>query len=408
MKRVLVLGVGAQGSTVAQRLDEEPSVSEIICADYDPQAVDELVKILDKAKGFRVDASKKQDIVEIAGDVDLIVNGLPLNLGKNVLEAALEVKADYQDFATTESLCPPQEYLRNYDVLFDEYGPRFEAIGKTAVIATGAAPGLIHVAAREAMKYLDSCETITLLVYEGVAAKRFLPFWWSPSTAIGDMVWDGYSFEDGQVRSNTAHSRPVYRKFNGFDREVKLVEHAHDEPILMGRNAKEFFKGARNIFFKYGGAGQLFAEPLFKMGMLSNKPVELDGNQVIPLNLVKKLLPPAPKFKGEIQEILDEGLVSDTGAMVIESTGVKDGERVMVETYVYSPGCAEAFERSGLTAEMYQTGQCGVLFTKMFLEGRYTQKGLISSDMLTFEQVDYYLEEAAKYDIRTEVTVREI
>ena len=408
MKRILILGVGAQGSTVAQRLDEEPSVEKILCADHDPQAVDELVKILDKAEGFRVDASSKEGIVEIARGVDLIVNALPLNLTRNALEAALEVRANYQDFATTDSLCPPPDYLRNYDILFDGYGPRFEEIDKTAVIATGAAPGLIHVAAREAMKYLDSCETITLLVYEGVAAKRFLPFWWSPETAIGDMGWDGYSFEDGQIRSNTAHSRPVYRRFKGFDREVKLVEHAHDEPILMGRNAVEFFKGARNIFFKYGGAGQQFAEPLFKMGMLSTRPVELDGNQVIPLNLVKKLLPPAPKYKEEIKEILDEGLLSDTGAMVIECTGLKDRVKVLVESYVYSPGCVEAFERSGLTAEMYQTGQCGFLFTKMFLEGMYTQKGLISSDMLTFEQVDYYLEEAAKYDIRTEVTVREI
>jgi len=218
MKRILVLGVGAQGSTVAQRLDEEPSVEKVLCADYDPQAVDELVKVLDKAEGFRVDASKREEIVEIARGADLIVNALPLNLTGNALEAALEVGANYQDFATTDSLCPPQDYLRNYDILFEEYGPRFEAIDKTAVIATGAAPGLIHVAAREAMKYLDSCETITLLVYEGVAAKRFLPFWWSPETAIGDMGWDGYSFEDGKVRSNTAHSRPVYRKFKGFNR----------------------------------------------------------------------------------------------------------------------------------------------------------------------------------------------
>ena len=34
-KKILVLGTGAQGSTVAQRMDEEPNVSEIICADYD-------------------------------------------------------------------------------------------------------------------------------------------------------------------------------------------------------------------------------------------------------------------------------------------------------------------------------------------------------------------------------------
>ena len=42
-KKILVLGTGAQGSTVAQRMDEEPNVSEIICADYDEKAVEGLV-----------------------------------------------------------------------------------------------------------------------------------------------------------------------------------------------------------------------------------------------------------------------------------------------------------------------------------------------------------------------------
>ena len=43
-KKVLVLGVGAQGSAAAKRLDEETGVSEIICADYDINAVDTIVK----------------------------------------------------------------------------------------------------------------------------------------------------------------------------------------------------------------------------------------------------------------------------------------------------------------------------------------------------------------------------
>ena len=38
MKKVLVLGVGAQGSAAAKRLDLEPNVEEVICADYDPKA----------------------------------------------------------------------------------------------------------------------------------------------------------------------------------------------------------------------------------------------------------------------------------------------------------------------------------------------------------------------------------
>ena len=38
-------------------MDEEENVSEIICADADPAAVDNLVKILKKGKGKLVDAS---------------------------------------------------------------------------------------------------------------------------------------------------------------------------------------------------------------------------------------------------------------------------------------------------------------------------------------------------------------
>ena len=40
--KVLVLGTGAQGSTVARNLDKEPKVSKIICADMDEQQVTSL------------------------------------------------------------------------------------------------------------------------------------------------------------------------------------------------------------------------------------------------------------------------------------------------------------------------------------------------------------------------------
>ena len=104
MKKVLVLGSGAQGSTVARRLDLEPNVGEILIADYDKAAVDNLVGMLKKAKGFKVDASKEEEIVKLAQGCDLVVNALPLIFAKNVLEAALKVKADYQDFATGDNI----------------------------------------------------------------------------------------------------------------------------------------------------------------------------------------------------------------------------------------------------------------------------------------------------------------
>ena len=69
-KKILVLGTGAQGSTVAQRMDEEPNVEKIICADADHKAVDELVKILKKAEGTYVDANDVNSIIEAAQGVD--------------------------------------------------------------------------------------------------------------------------------------------------------------------------------------------------------------------------------------------------------------------------------------------------------------------------------------------------
>lgn len=70
------------------------------------------------------------------------------------------------------------------------------------------------------------------------------------------------------------------------------------------------------------------------------------------------------------------------------------------------PGCVESFERAGITGEQYLTGQCGSLFTKMFVNDDYTQTGLISSDMLTYEECDKYLAYAAKLDITLETEVK--
>ena len=338
--------------------------------------------------------------------MDLIINALPLAFGPNVLEAAIEAKTNYQDFAATDALT--DNWVDGIKLMYTEYSRRFAENGKTAIIGTGSAPGLICVVARNAMRYLDTCETIYNIVYEGVEAKRFLPFWWSPITALSDMSEDAYAYVNGEIIRTKPFSDPIYRKYDYLDEEVRLVEHAHDEPLHMGLNAEKFFKGAKNIYFKYGGAGVNFSEPLYRAGLLSRKPVEVDGVKVIPFNFVLKHLPPAPKYKEEIKEIIEEGLVSDTGSMVVEAIGTKDGKKVLVESHVFAPGLVESFERSGLTAEMYLTGQGGALFTKMFVEDLYTQKGLISSDMLTFEQVDYYLEQAKKLDITVNVEVKEL
>ncbi|MDR1068054.1 MAG: saccharopine dehydrogenase NADP-binding domain-containing protein [Clostridiales Family XIII bacterium] len=405
-KTILILGVGAQGSTVAKRMDEEPNVGKIICADFDEKAVASIVGELTKAVGAQVDASDKNSIVAAARGADLIVNGLPLRWHGNVLDAAIEVGADYQDFAATDALA--DDWIDSIRILYEQYGPKFAAGGHTAIIGTGSAPGLICAATRRAVRELDSCDTIYNIVYEGVEAKRFLPFWWSPVTALSDMSEEAYAVVDGELVRTPAFGLPITREYDYMGTgPVTLGEHCHDEPVHYWFNKDTYFKGVKNIWFKYGGAGFEFAKPLYRAGLLSKEKEHVGDVSVAPFDMVLKHIPPAPKYHDEIQEILDEGLVSDTGCMVIEAYGKKDGKDVLSEVHVMAPGLEDSFKLSGLTAEMYLTGQGGALFTKMLAGDKFTQRGLFSSDMITDEQVDYYFKEAAKLGITLEVKVKE-
>jgi len=86
MRKIMILGTGAQGSTIAKRMQEEPSVEEIVCADYDMRAAEDLEKSLSKAKAVQVDGSKVENIVAAAKGCELIVNGLPPDFNTQVLD----------------------------------------------------------------------------------------------------------------------------------------------------------------------------------------------------------------------------------------------------------------------------------------------------------------------------------
>ena len=68
----------------------------------------------------------------------------------------------------------------------------------------------------------------------------------------------------------------------------------------------------------------------------------------------------------------------------------------------------ESFERAGITAEMYLTGQGGFFFSKMFVNDQFDQTGLISSDMLSDEQVDIYFGYAAELGITLDTKIKDL
>ncbi|MCF0144133.1 MAG: saccharopine dehydrogenase NADP-binding domain-containing protein [Firmicutes bacterium] len=415
MKKVIVLGTGAQGAAAAMCLDKEPNVEKIICADYNLAIAEKLASGLEKATAIQVDASDKASIVEACQGMDIIINALPLDYGKNVLEAAIEVKADYQDYAAAENVGDPnlpekEIWVDGIKKMYTYYSDEFKKIGKTAIIGTGCAPGLICVFARETMNYLDTCDTIYLNVYEAIEVNDFMPVWWSAATFLDDVQENPFAFVNGEIVRCNPYEHQITRKYpiEMGDKELVFTEHAHDEPVYMGINADKFFKGAKNIFFKYGGTGIEFGRQLYEAGLLSKEPFKMkDGTEVVPFDLVCQMMPKAPNTTEEVAEIISHGVISDAGATVIEAYGKKDGKDVLVEGHVYAPGLIDCFEKEGISAEMHITGQSGFLFSKLLVNDEIKQIGLISSDMLSEEENKRYIEYAKELDMWMEVFVKE-
>lgn len=396
MKKVIVVGVGAQGSTIAKRLDEEANVSEVICADYDEKAAKNVAGQLKKARAVQLNAKNVDEIVAAAEGCDLIVNGLAPDFNMNVMDAALKVGACYQDLASGP--VSDTDFVSAVKRCFNR-SAEFEAKGLTALINTGSAPGMANVLTRHGVEKFDSCDRIDIFVYDEIWSKKFIPFWWSPETAFADMAAEPIVYKDGEFKRVQPFNNPQMTEFKGMSELKRMTDHEHEEPVTMGLLADKVLKGVKEVNFRYGGPGLELAESLYKMGLLSDDTLNVKGTDIVPMDIISRLTPPAPKYADEIKAVLDEGMVSEDGVFLVRVTGKIDGRTSQVDLYCYAPGLTDAFEKAGITHESYFTGQAAFLFTKMFVNDVITTKGCFPPECLEDKEREYYLSEAAKLDI---------
>ncbi len=174
----------------------------------------------------------------------------------------------------------------------------------------------------------------------------------------------------------------------------------------MGLLSEKVLKGVKEVCFRYGGPGLELAESLYKMGLLSEDPLEVKGAKIVPMEIISALTPPAPKYPGEIKAVLDQGMVSEEGVFRVRVEGRAGGRDVLIDCYANAPGLSEAYDKAGITHESYFTGQAAFLFTKMFIHGKIGLTGVFPPEMFDAGMRRYYLEEAAKLDITVDEVIR--
>ena len=390
--KVLILGIGAQGSVIANEISQNDKVSEVICGDINLRLANELVKSNAKITTKRVDAKNTQSIIEAARGVAIIVNALPPVFNIDVMNAALKVNAHYQDLASgpIEGLPFEQTVMRQL-----EQDKKWKEKSLTALIHTGTAPGIANVLARRAADSLDVVKRIRLLFYGALETKRFIPFWWEPATAWGDMVKGAIVWRNGNYEEVPPVSGEEMYDFPRLGPQ-KVVWHEHEEPITL-----PIFigKGLEYCDFKMGGSTIELAIVFHKYGLLSTNSIRVKGMDIKPFDVVLALTPPAPQGE-EVSEIIKEGILREEGERIIEAEGEKDGRKTLIRYSFSSPGLEESFKRlRGSTSQSYITGLSAAAFTKLLIEDKVGLTGVFPPECLGTEAADIVLQEIAKKGI---------
>jgi saccharopine dehydrogenase-like NADP-dependent oxidoreductase len=379
--KVLILGVGVQGSVIASELVKDSEVTDMKLADIDLERAKRLAARLKSKKvhTYRVDASNVDDVANVGRGMDVIViaTTYSLKFNINVMEAALKCGANYQDLAS-DSLA--QLELSN----------RWKEARLTALINTGASPGITNVLAAHVADRLDRVEEIRVRL-AGKAVKEpkeYVPTW-SPETAWADMASESMVYEDGEYKAVPPFGGEEVYTFPSPIGPQTVYGHEHEEP---GTLPHFIGKGVKYVDFKMGGPDFPLAKAIVELGLMNDNPIDVKGAKVAPRDVFLALLPPTLPPE-EMESRNKAGLLGESvWCLLVEVIGEKTDEKMTYTLY--------GVIRQAPDAPLIPiTGISAAIFTKMLGKGKIETKGVIAPEALEPEVRQAFLAELARYGI---------
>jgi len=325
MHKVLVVGAGAQGGPGAAILAGDDTVDEIRLGDVNVGMANRVAKKISskKIQSFELDASMKETVVKAAKDVDLIMNFTLIKYNRILMEAAAEVGAHYVDTACDG------KFLDNWIERNEpELHREFVSIGKTALVGCGLAPGVSNVLTRYACDSMERVKKILIRVGRGLGRKSndVVSAWkptWSPEILLEDYADPPMVFQAGKFERVPIFSNPETYTFPEPIGDTLLSSHMHEEVYLIPKFYLD--KGLQELDFRY--PVDKIVGAFVKMGFADDESIDVKGVQVVPRDVLMKLVKrPANTFLNDSETtILGSEL---TGIMDVTVEGQRDGESV--------------------------------------------------------------------------------
>ena len=391
MGKALIIGCGGVASVAIHKCCQNSEVFEEICiASRTKSKCDALKEKLEgttstKITTRQVDADNFDELCTLIKEEkpDLVMNiALPYQ-DLTIMDACLACGVNYLDTANYEpenlddpewkaayeKRCKEEGFSAYFDYSYQwAYKEKFEKAGLTALLGTGFDPGVTQVFCAYAQKHLfDEIHTIDILDCNG--GDHGYPFAtnFNPEINLREVSAPGSYWENGHWVEIPAMS--IKREYN-FDqvgqKDMYLLHHEEIESLAKN------IPGVKRIrfFMTFGQSYLTHMKCLENVGMLSTTPIEFEGQQIVPIQFLKALLPdPAslgPRTVGK----------TNIGCIF---TGIKDGKEKTA--YIYNV-CdhQECYKEVGSQAVSYTTGVPAMIGAMLVMNGTWQKPGVYNME----------------------------
>jgi len=368
MKKIVVLGSGIVGSAIAKDLCKEYKVTSV---DVDKTRLDK-IKTEYPIDCLKADLSKKEKIISIIQDYDLVINALPGYMGFETMKTVIENKKDTVDIA-----------------FYNEDPFELDSLAKknqvTAVMDCGVAPGMSNMILgyHNEMMTVESFECLV----GGLPLKREWPYEYkapfSPIDVLEEYIRPARMVENGEVVTKPALSDPELIDFDAvgtlesFNTDgLRTLIHTMDIPEMKEKTLR--YPGHIELM-------RIFRES----GFFSKKPLKVNNTEISPVEFISKLLFPLWKYDEHEEEFT---------IMRIVIKGLHNGKNTVVTYNLY-----DRFNKETNISSMARTtGYPCCATARLILNGVFDKKGvsppeIVGADKECFHNIIDYLE---KRDIK--------
>jgi len=391
--KVLLVGVGGVGESIAMMARPRPWVKQIVLSDYNLERAQEVQAKLGDPERFpveKVDAHYQDEIVALAKkyQVDLIMNACDPSFNVPIFEAAFEYGCTYMDMAMTLSEPHPEEPYKTPGVKLGDYqferAAEWEKKGLLAVLGLGVEPGMADVFARYAQDHLfDEIDEINVrdganLEVRGYTFAPNFSIWTTIEECLNPpIVWEK---ERGWFTTEPFSEPEIFEFPEGIGK-LEVVNVEHEEVLLVPRWVK-----CKRVTFKYG-LGDLFIgvlKTLHMLGLDNKEPIKVKDVEVAPRDVVAACLPDPAH--------LGDRMFGQTVAGTWVK-GVKDGKPRQVYIYQIADN-EECMQKWGCQAVVAQTGFNPVIGWDLLEHGIWKGVGCLGPE--AFDPVPF-VERMAEY-----------